>query len=301
MLTFKRLTLESKEEILPFFKKREIESCEYNFNTLYLWNDVYKISYYKTNDYLLFFCQYEEEYYTMMPLCEKCYIKEAFNVLYNYFKEDRKIKMNMYVTDEVFANFIEKEYTNSFKIIQDRDSFDYIYDAELLKTLKGKKYHKKRNHINAFLTEYEERFYYESINDSHINQVEEFLFNWQVNKPKESQKIFQKESEGIIKALKVISKLDFKAGGIWIDNKLEALTIGSISNTYKNQAIIHIEKANSLIRGLYPLINQLFLQKEFKDIVTVNREEDLGIEGIRKAKKSYKPIRLATKYHIFEK
>ena len=95
--------------------------------------------------------------------------------------------------------------------------------------------------------------------------------------------------------------MDFKIGGIWIKDELEAFSIGSYSDTNEEQVIIHIEKANSSIRGLYPMICQQFLIHEFKNAVTVNREDDLGIEGLRKSKLSYQPIRLAKKYHIFER
>ena len=86
-------------------------------------------------------------------------------------------------------------------------------------------------------------------------------------------------------------------GGVYIDEKLEAFTIGSY-NAYENMAVIHIEKANPEIRGLYQYINQQFLLEEFPKAAWINREDDLGIEGLRKAKLSYNPVDYARKYKV---
>ena len=90
-----------------------------------------------------------------------------------------------------------------------------------------------------------------------------------------------------------------KVFGIYVDGALEAFSIGE--KLKPNMALIHIEKANPEIRGLYPYINQKFLVDEFPDVEFVNREEDLGIEGLRKAKLSYHPVRFAEKYTVREK
>ena len=95
-----------------------------------------------------------------------------------------------------------------------------------------------------------------------------------------------------------IIKDRLKIAGIFIDGKLEAFTMGEYINP--NMALIHIEKANPMIRGLYPYINQQFLVNEFSDVEFVNREEDLGIEGLRKAKLSYHPVKFIEKYTVRE-
>ena len=91
---------------------------------------------------------------------------------------------------------------------------------------------------------------------------------------------------------------DVKVGGVYIDGKLEAFSIGE--KLTDNMVVVHIEKANAEIRGLYPYINQQFLVNEFSDVEFVNREEDLGIEGLRKAKLSYHPCRFVEKYTVVE-
>ena len=90
-----------------------------------------------------------------------------------------------------------------------------------------------------------------------------------------------------------------KVGGIYIDEKLEAFTFGEMLND--DTVVVHVEKANPEIRGLYVAINKLFLENEFPNVEFVNREEDLGLEGLRKAKLSYKPIKLVEKYTLIAK
>ena len=111
------------------------------------------------------------------------------------------------------------------------------------------------------------------------------------------------ESIGISKTLipelinqKILRKVAY---GIYIDNNLEAFTFGELLNP--DTVVVHVEKANPEIRGLYTAINKLFLENEFPSVEFVNREEDLGIEGLRQAKLSYKPIKLVEKYTLIEK
>ena len=105
------------------------------------------------------------------------------------------------------------------------------------------------------------------------------------------------EVEGVHEILKSCSYLDVHMAGVYIDGALEAFTIGSY-NPFEDMAIIHIEKANPEIRGLYQFINRQFLLSEFPNVRLVNREDDLGEEGLRKAKMSYNPCGFARKYLV---
>jgi len=108
------------------------------------------------------------------------------------------------------------------------------------------------------------------------------------------------EVAGIHDILKNCSSLYVRMAGVYIDGQLEAFTIGSL-NVRENMAVIHIEKANPEIRGLYQFINQQFLINEFPEAELVNREDDVGMEGLRKAKMSYCPIGFARKYMVRER
>lgn len=197
---------------------------------------------------------------------------------------------------------LKNRYPDKFKYIEERDLFDYIYDAESLRTLAGRKNQKKRNHINYFLKEYENRFEYKLLSEENFNECLELMKAWTTSKEEQDEfdDGIDDELIGIKKIFNNYSILKdrVKVAGIYIDDKLEAFTIGELLN--KNMALIHIEKANPDIRGLYPYINQQFILNEFSDVEFVNREEDLGIEGLRKAKLSYHPLRFVEKYTVTE-
>ena len=108
------------------------------------------------------------------------------------------------------------------------------------------------------------------------------------------------EVEGIHEILRNCSMLSVRMGGIYVDDRLEAFSIGSY-NSKEKMAIIHIEKANPEMRGLYQMINQQFLIHEFPEAEIVNREDDMGLDGLRKSKESYNPIYMIEKYTIIQK
>ena len=183
---------------------------------------------------------------------------------------------------------------------EQEDLKDYLYDGEALRTLAGKKLHKKKNHLNAFVKEYKGRYEYRKLCCPDRQDVWQFLDLWREQKGDNVEEHLDYEVKGIHEILKNCSSLSIRMGGIYIDGNLEAFTIGSY-NAREDMAIIHIEKANPEIRGLYQFINQQFLVHEFADTSLVNREDDLGLEGLRKAKLSYNPIGYARKYQVIQR
>ncbi|PKM48984.1 MAG: hypothetical protein CVV02_18040 [Firmicutes bacterium HGW-Firmicutes-7] len=298
LLDFRELTIDVKNQLEPYFRAREILSCEYNFNVMFLWAKYNQTQYALTDNYLILSEVIDGKFIALMPLCKEEYFKEAFEAVLLYFQE-KEIKFRMYVTDKLFKDFIRKEYGEKFDILANRDYFDYLYDGEKLRTLVGKKYSKKRNHLNAFYAEYEGRYVYRKLLKEDKDDVCKYLRKWKKHKDEVSDSL-DEELSAICKIISNIEQLDIKAAGIFVDGILEAISIGSLTNNGK-EAVIHVEKANDEIRGMYPLINQLFLINEFPNVEIVNREEDLGIEGLRKSKLSYEPIKILKKYSIVEK
>ncbi|AUN13292.1 DUF2156 domain-containing protein [Paraclostridium sordellii] len=300
-MIFKEIDIDSYKELRPFFNSVDYEACEYCFTTLYMWRDMYKTSYYIEDDFAIIVGEYEGDRFSVLPLAKKDKIHKAIAFMINYFKnEDHRIYLRA-VTKEV-VELLQKDYPGRFEYIEERDYFDYVYDAESLRTLKGRKNQKKRNHLNYFIKEYEGRVEYKKLDKENFDDCITLLKAWTVNKEEHGDK-----EEGIDDEFVAIKKIfdhydilreDVKISGIYIDNKLEAFTIGEKINDH--MAVIHIEKANPEIRGLYPYINQQFLVNEFPDVELVNREEDLGLEGLRKAKLSYHPCKFVEKYTVTE-
>ncbi|EQK45294.1 DUF2156 domain-containing protein [Paraclostridium bifermentans] len=300
-MIFKEIDINAYEELKPFFHHVDYEACEYCFTTLYMWRHVYKTSYYANDDFALIVGEYEGDRFSVLPLAKKDKIHEALEFMVNYFKhEDHQIYLRA-VTKEV-VELIQKDYPGKFKYIEERDYFDYVYDAEALRTLKGRKNQKKRNHLNYFLKEYEGRFEYKKLGKKEFDDCIELLKAWASNKAEQGD-VDDGIDDEFIGIKKIFDNYDVledevKVAGVYIDNKLEAFTIGEYIND--DMALIHIEKANPEIRGLYQYINQQFLVHEFENVEFVNREEDLGIEGLRKAKLSYHPCKFVEKYTVME-
>ena len=300
-MIFKEIDIDSYKELRPFFNSVDYEACEYCFTTLYMWRDMYKTSYYIEDDFAIIVGEYEGDRFSVLPLAKKDKIHKAIAFMINYFKnEDHRIYLRA-VTKEV-VELLQKDYPGRFEYIEERDYFDYVYDAESLRTLKGRKNQKKRNHLNYFIKEYEGRVEYKKLDKENFDDCITLLKAWTVNKEENGDK-----EEGIDDEFVAIKKIfdhydvlreDVKISGIYIDNKLEAFTIGEKIN--EHMAVIHIEKANPEVRGLYPYINQQFLVNEFPDVELVYREEDLGLEGLRKAKLSYHPCKFVEKYTVTE-
>ena len=301
LIIFKDIDIDAKDKLQPYFDMVDYEACEYCFATLYMWQHLYKTGYYIGDGFAVLIGEYEGDTFSILPLCSKDKLPQVIDFVLNYFES---IESKLYfrgITQEIVDD-LKEYYPGRFEYIEERDLFDYVYDAESMRTLAGRKNQKKRNHINYFLKEYEGRFEYKLLDKNNFDECLDLVKQWADNK-EENNEYDEGMDDELIGIKKIFNnydvlKFNVKIGGIYIDGKLEAFTIGELLNP--NMALIHIEKANPNIRGLYPFINQQFLVNEFSDVEFVNREEDLGIPGLRKAKLSYHPIRFVEKYTVKE-
>ena len=300
-MIFKDIDMDAREELNPYFDLVDYEACEYCFNTLFMWQHLYKTGYYIGDGFAVIVAEYEGDTFSILPLAKKEDMLGVIKFIVEYFEKENKKIYFRGITKEV-VEVLKVDYPGKFEYIEERDLFDYIYDGESMRTLAGRKNVKKRNHINYFLKEYADRFEYRQLDENDFDDCLEVMNEWTSNKEENNavDEDMEEELIGIKKLFANYSVLKdrLKIGGIFIDNKLQAFTMGEYLNP--DMALIHIEKANPNIRGLYPYINQQFLVHEFSDVDFVNREEDLGIEGLRKAKLSYHPVRFVEKYTVRE-
>ena len=172
----------------------------------------------------------------------------------------------------------------------DRDSSDYIYLQEKLSSLSGKKLHAKRNHIHRFEEEYPD-WTYESITEENEEECARMAMEWCMqNCMTEEERIeYDKidESRLVVYAIRHREQLGFVGGAIRAAGKIIAITLGEPLT--KDTFVVHFEKAYADIQGAYPIINREFVKHEMAEYQYVNREEDMGEEGLRKAKLSYRP------------
>ncbi|WP_304646111.1 DUF2156 domain-containing protein, partial [uncultured Helicobacter sp.] len=188
---------------------------------------------------------------------------------------------------------LEYDFPQRFDIEAKRDRFDYIYHTQELIELAGRKFHKKKNHLNRFYLQYPQT-QFESLTRANIDEVIAINNLWYANMSKDDKGLYF-ENLAINDALRHFDELDLQGGLLRIDGEIAAFSFGEMLD--RDCALIHIEKANIAFNGAYQAINQALLKNAFATSQYANREEDLGIEGLRKAKLSYQPAFLLEKYY----
>lgn len=271
---------------------QRIEASDMLFGNLYIWHFSRDISYAILNDCLVIKTKFPNEKYPFIfyPLGLGDRQKTIKDVMDYFLSNNMKFAIKSLEPYQKYE--LEKNMPNIFDISPNRDRFDYIYNVSDLINLNGRKLHSKKNHLNKFLNLYP-NFVYERIDSSNAIDVFESYVEW-FNKNPNITDGLRNEFIGIESTLRNFNMLDMKGGVIKIDNKIAAFTLGEQINS--NSVVIHIEKANTFYEGIYQAINQQFLCNEWNEMEFVNREEDLGIEGLRRAKMTYNPIRFVEKF-----
>ncbi|MGL5124341.1 MAG: DUF2156 domain-containing protein [Fusobacteriaceae bacterium] len=289
-MNWKELTIDSKE-IISTYTENKFEICDYNFSNLYLWSLGDKLKYAIEDEFLYIKGDYlgEDSYLMPVSLKNNCEISKIIKAVDKVIDKNKKLDLvseKMKIKLEDYYIFEEME-----------NSFDYIYLVEDLVFLKGRKYSKKKNKLNQFNKSY--LYTYEQINEKNLFEVIEFQKKWCKERECDSVETLKKENIGLSKIFENFIKLKIKGGMLKIDNKVVAYALGE--ELTKDMFVIHVEKADEEYKGSYQAINSIFLEKECLKYQYINREDDSGVPGIKKAKESYYPIKMEKKYKIIEK
>jgi hypothetical protein len=293
MLKFKPLLLQDKDLFDKYLKPYTFLTCEYSFTNLYIWRKGCDIEYALYKDAIIIRrMDAPDSYSFLQPIgYKKEDLKEIIDALIQY-TEENHCNFLFKNIEKPFMEELKAIYEERFIIEEDRDNFDYIYESEKLISLSGKSYHNKKNHYNAFIKNYD--FYTAPLSLENLEDCIAASKEW-CNK-NDCKGYLLYELRAIQDILKNKDKLDFIGMVVYVNNKIAAFTLGEIMND--NMAIVHIEKADSDIRGLYAYINKTFVENYLISIPFINREQDLGVLGLRKAKESYLPIKLEPKYSV---
>lgn len=297
-IQFKRAELEDRELISRYFEQYTSRSCERTFANVYLWSRQFPVKWAIVEDTLVFKSQDEAHLAFAYPVGEKESIKKVLKILMEYSREQGEAFQLYNVTPEHFAQ-IEEWYPGRFQIAYNRDIADYVYETEKLATLSGKKLHGKRNHINKFKALYENRWTYESVTKDNVEDCFQMALKWRNQNGCEEDQDKRSEICVTLNALRLFEELKLKGGVLRIDGEVVAFTLGE--PVCPDTFVVHIEKAFSDVQGAYPMINQQFVEHECRGYLYVNREEDTGAEGLRKAKLSYRPVFMVEKGMVTEK
>jgi len=285
---FKELTLED----ITFLKERiwnhQPELSELTFTNLFIWKDHFKFKWTMLDNDVIFMALNEDKPYFLEPVGE--IDSDDIKKLSLWLKTQYGSEISFKMVGNKFVSKLDSDFT----VRPMRDQFDYVYKADDMINLSGRKYHSKRNHLMNFFKNY--RYEYKPMTDSDTAKAIELAQKWcQANRCKDDMNLLN-EFEATKSALENFKTFGLIGGMILIEGKIEAFTLGELLND--KTMVIHIEKANKEFDGIYVAINNLFCKNNLKDGMFVNREQDLGDEGLRKAKLSYFPDHMVEKFEV---
>jgi len=288
-LSFRAIELSDKPWINELLKKSDFRGSEYCFGNNFIWSKIYHGTVGRYKD---FYLQFNPESKTFAFPAGDGDLAEVIEVMIE-FAEENGFPFVMNLSHAANREKLEALMPDRFNFEERRDYFDYIYEAESLITLKGKKLHAKRNFINRFI---QKEWSVEPITPENIAECAAFNDFWCVQNECENDESKMEELCAARRALKYFWELDLHGCILKQEGKVVAYSVGERINS--DTEIVHLEKANYEVSGAYPMINREFATMFASDCSYVNREEDLGVEGLRKAKLSYNPIMFTERYKV---
>ena len=291
MIEFKHIEIEDKKEYDKLLFSEAERGCETSFANLFMWGRQ-KIAF--LDGQALVFSQFNRRSVYPYPV-GKGDKKAALDAIIADAAE-RGIPCRITGLDHECRETIDALYPEKFHFHCDRDAFDYVYDINDLADLKGKKYQKKRNHFNRFCANNPD-YRVEKITEANAEEVRKLVENWYTKREAENpESDLMMERTAISKALNSYDLLELEGLVLIVNGKPAAMTFGSRMS--KETFDVHFEKALADIDGAYSAINCEFaryIRAKYPDVRYLNREDDMGIEGLRKAKESYYPHHMAEK------
>jgi hypothetical protein len=289
MEDFKPIELNDKSLFESFLSQDPPQTSELTFTNLFMWRHRNRPVWQRWNDCLLIVLHPLDGPPFGLPPVGLGDKKAALDFLSKYLQDIAEQAVTGRVPKDFVERFVDPK---QYSVHEDPNNSDYVYLAEDLINLPGNKYHAKKNHINRFMKEYE--FEYRELYIDLVHCCLNLQESWCEVKDCGENPALMAEDMAVYEALKNYEELDYKGGVILIDSRVEAFSLGEMLNP--ETAVIHVEKANPEIPGLYTVINQLFCKEAWSQVKYINREQDLGLNGLKKAKESYHPHHMVEKF-----
>ncbi len=289
ILNFKPISLEQQSEYSKCFAKCPQKTSDYSFVNLWGWAKEYGLEWAWT-DNLVWVRQTipEIQYWAPIGPWQEIDWKSCFDEFSE--RQNRFIRI-----PEKLLRVWKESYGDRFAIEEERGNWDYIYSISELIELTGKRFHKKKNLLNQFRKNY--NFQFIPFGTETIHMALAMQEDWCTWRDCESSDVLTAENNAISRVLSSWEKLNGIMGGAIIVNEtMAAYTVAERLSA--DMLLIHFEKGNTDFKGIYQAINQIFLENSDKKYEIVNREQDLGDEGLRKAKLSYNPVDFLKKYRV---
>lgn len=297
MLHFKPVTVSDKELFEKYTYRCGEKNCDLAFANVYCWSSFFRTEICEYGGFLVsrFRIDGGDKIGYAEPLGDGDMEAVIAEISADARRQGQPLRMQ-----SLSPEFIEKisglNCINDLFVYSNRDYYDYIYSVESLRTLSGKKLQPKRNHVNQFRRQYEYR--YEPLTEGHKEEVFALLHKWQEAKHTDIDK-FLVEDAVIRCGMQNFNRLGLIGGALYVGGRMVAFTYGSAIND--DTFCVHIEKADTDFESSFPMINQLFINTLPEKYLYINREEDMGLAGLRDSKLSYHPLELYKKYYLFNK
>jgi hypothetical protein len=282
---FKPVGLEDQDVFREYLEAAPFEVCELNFANIFMWKDPEHPRWTVLNGSLCVLVEpdFEAPYFLSPVGGER--VSETISTCLRHAPRLSRVP----------EGFVER-YGAGFKVEEDPGNFDYIYLRQELAELKGKKFDGKRNRIRKFESTFVHE--YHALTRADVPGCFRLLEDWFEEK-RNGDPYMRAERTAIIQALASFERLNLKGGVVKVGGRVEAFTMGG--RLTADMAVIPIEIANPGLVGLAQWINREFVLREWADSTFINREQDMDIEGLRKAKLSYQPARLVKKFNLYPK
>ena len=287
MIKFNHVTVASKEVFDRYMQASDIRNCDMAFTNIFCWQEVYRSAWAEVEGFLVvrFHIDGGTKVAYMQPVGADG--DDDFTRIVPLLEEDAAAAGQPLriagLTDRA-ADLLRRTFPGKFAYADNRNFADYIYDADSLRNLQGRKYQPKRNHINRFTGEYEYR--YEPLAAQHKEECMTLEAEWSKSHT-DNRRSITAERHAMLRGFDHFDALGLTGGAIYVGDRLAAFTYGSPINGETFD--IHIEKADTSFDGIFAAINMLFARHIPERYRYINREEDMGIEGLRQSKLSYHP------------
>lgn len=292
MIDFQKFDLSNKAGYIRRLRSSGERGCEYSLANLNLWGRQ-KCAFFE--DYLVLFSQFERRSVYPFPV-GKGDIRPVLDAIIQDARE-RGIICRLTGLTAQDTMTLEELYPGQFRFHPDRNSCDYVYRIEDLAELKGRKFQKKRNHLNRF-KEAHPQCKAVPITPENLPAVQEMVRAWYESRlAGDPNDDYHLEKQALRRAFANMDNLDLEGLVLEEDGKILAMAMGSALS--EDTFDIHFEKALEDVDGAYPAINQAFaahLWGKYPQLRYLNREDDMGLPGLRKAKLSYNPDHLVVKF-----
>lgn len=291
MVDFRSPALEDKGWIEERINKVDFPTCEYTFGSIFCYTEKMDIRVADVYGFLVTKCFFRENFVEYCFPAGEGDLKKAIEFIIEDGKSNG-IPFGIFGMNEDNARFLKENFGDMFDVHFERDLCDYFYLSEDLINLKGRRYQPKRNLISQFIKN--NNWSYERITDENIHDCLEMSRLWLQSSKSEHREDLEYEFRIISKAFENYNELGYVGGLLRADGKVVAYTMGERLSA--ESFCVHFEKAFADIKGAYPTINQQFVKNELSGYKYIDREDDAGIENLRKAKLSYHPVIIADKY-----